>query len=57
MRACYLRGFGGGLANTPIAFVSTLMLTLVTSFVCVAVMLAERRVLHYMAALARATFQ
>jgi hypothetical protein len=33
------------------------MLTLVGSFDCVAVILAERPVLHYMPALARATFQ
>jgi hypothetical protein len=41
----------------PIVFVSILMLTLVESLTYVASILAERRILHYMPARARATFQ
>ncbi len=46
----YLLSFGEGQANTPMVFVSILMLTLVGSIAYVAVVLVERRVLHYMPA-------
>jgi NitT/TauT family transport system permease protein len=46
----YLLSFGEGQANTPMVFVSILMLTLVGSIAYVAVILVERRVLHYMPA-------
>jgi NitT/TauT family transport system permease protein len=44
----YLLSFGEGQANTPMVFVSILMLTLVGSVAYVAVILVERRILHYM---------
>jgi NitT/TauT family transport system permease protein len=53
----YLLSFGEGQANTPMVFVSILMLTLVGSVAYVAVILAERRVLHYMPAWARDALQ
>jgi NitT/TauT family transport system permease protein len=46
----YLLSFGEGQANTPMVFVSILMLTLVGSIAYVAVIVVERRVLHYMPA-------
>jgi NitT/TauT family transport system permease protein len=46
----YLLSFGEGQANTPMVFVSILMLTVVGSVAYVAVILVERRVLHYMPA-------
>jgi NitT/TauT family transport system permease protein len=49
----YLLSFGEGQANTPMVFVSILMLTLVGSIAYVAVILVEQRVLHYMPARAR----
>jgi NitT/TauT family transport system permease protein len=53
----YLLSFGEGQANTPMVFVSILMLTLVGSVAYVAVILVERRVLHYMPARAGAALQ
>jgi len=53
----YLLSFGEGQANTAMVFVSILMLTLVGSLAYVAVILVERRVLHYMPARMRATMQ
>ena len=53
----YLLSFGEGQANTAMVFVSILMLTLVGSLAYVAVILVERRVLHYMPARTRATMQ
>jgi NitT/TauT family transport system permease protein len=44
----YLLSFGEGQANTPMVFVSILMLTLVGSVAYLAVILVEQRVLHYM---------
>jgi NitT/TauT family transport system permease protein len=46
----YLLSFGEGQANTPMVFVSILMLTLVGSVAYVAVILVESRVLHYLPA-------
>jgi NitT/TauT family transport system permease protein len=46
----YLLTFGEGQANTPLVFVSIVMLTLVGGIAYVAVILAERRVLHYLPA-------
>jgi NitT/TauT family transport system permease protein len=46
----YLLSFGEGQGNTPMVFVSILMLTLVGSIAYVGVILVERRVLHYMPA-------
>jgi NitT/TauT family transport system permease protein len=46
----YLLSFGEGQANTPMVFVSILMLTLVGGVAYVAVILLERRILHYMPA-------
>ena len=43
----YLLSVGEGQANTPMVFVSILMLTLVGGVAYVAVVLVERRVLHY----------
>jgi hypothetical protein len=57
MRARYLPGLRRRPGRHLIAFVSIVMPTLVRSFDCVAVILAEQRVLHYMPALTRATFQ
>jgi NitT/TauT family transport system permease protein len=49
----YLLSFGEGQANTPMVFVSILMLTLVGGVAYVAVILVEQRILHYMPARAR----
>jgi NitT/TauT family transport system permease protein len=46
----YLLTFGEGQANTPMVFVSIAMLTLVGGIAYVAVILVERRVLHYLPA-------
>src|SRR6201997_4413462 len=46
----YLLTFGEGQANTPLVFVSIVMLTLVGGIAYVAVILVERRVLHYLPA-------
>jgi NitT/TauT family transport system permease protein len=46
----YLLTFGEGQANTPMVFVSIVMLTLVGGIAYVAVILVERRVLHYLPA-------
>jgi NitT/TauT family transport system permease protein len=46
----YLLAFGEGQANTPMVFVAILLLTLVGSVAYLAVILIERRVLHYMPA-------
>ena len=46
----YLLTFGEGQANTPMVFVSIVMLTLVGGVAYVAVILVERRVLHYLPA-------
>jgi NitT/TauT family transport system permease protein len=46
----YLLTFGEGQANTPLVFVSIVMLTVVGGIVYLAVILAERRVLHYLPA-------
>src|ERR1700678_2360996 len=46
----YLLSFGEGQANTPMVFVSFLMLTLVGSVAYLAVILVEQRVLNYMPA-------
>jgi NitT/TauT family transport system permease protein len=46
----YLLTFGEGQANTPMVFVSIVMLTLVGGIAYLAVILIERRVLHYMPA-------
>ena len=44
----YLLSFGEGQANTPMVFVTILMLTVVGGIAYLAVILVERRVLHYM---------
>jgi NitT/TauT family transport system permease protein len=44
----YLLAFGEGQANTPMVFVTILMLTLVGGIAYLAVILLEQRVLHYM---------
>jgi NitT/TauT family transport system permease protein len=44
----YLLSFGEGQADTPMVFVSIVMLTLVGGIAYVAVILIERRVLHYL---------
>ena len=44
----YLLTFGEGQADTPLVFVSIVMLTLVGAIAYVAVILIERRVLHYL---------
>jgi NitT/TauT family transport system permease protein len=44
----YLLSFGEGQANTPMVFVSIVMLTLVGSVAYLLVILIEQRVLHYM---------
>lgn len=46
----YLLSFGEGQGNTPMVFVAILMLTLVGGIAYVTVILAERRVLHYLPA-------
>ncbi len=46
----YLLTFGEGQANTPLVFVSIVMLTLVGSIAYLGVIIAERRVLHYLPA-------
>ncbi len=46
----YLLTFGEGQANTPMVFVCILMLTLIGGIAYLAVILAEKRVLHYMPA-------
>jgi len=46
----YLLTFGEGQANTPMVFVSIAMLTAVGSIAYLAVIIAERRVLHYVPA-------
>jgi NitT/TauT family transport system permease protein len=53
----YLLSFGEGQANTAMVFVSIVMLTLVGSVAYVAVILVERRVLHYMPARATGALQ
>jgi NitT/TauT family transport system permease protein len=44
----YLLSFGEGQANTPMVFVSILMLTLVGSIAYLCVIVVEQRVLHYL---------
>jgi NitT/TauT family transport system permease protein len=44
----YLLSFGEGQANTPMVFVSILLLTVVGGVAYLAVILVEQRVLHYM---------
>jgi len=44
----YLLSFGEGQANTPMVFVTILMLTLVGGIAYLAVILIEQRVLHYL---------
>ena len=44
----FLLSFGEGQANTPMVFVAIIMLTLIGSISYFAVILIERRVLHYM---------
>jgi NitT/TauT family transport system permease protein len=44
----YLLSFGEGQANTPMVFVAIIMLTLIGSVAYLAVILLEKRVLHYM---------
>jgi NitT/TauT family transport system permease protein len=46
----YLLTFGEGQANTPLVFVSIVMLTVVGSIAYLGVILVERRVLHYLPA-------
>jgi NitT/TauT family transport system permease protein len=46
----YLLTFGEGQANTPMVFVSIVMLTVVGGIAYLAVILIERRVLHYLPA-------
>jgi NitT/TauT family transport system permease protein len=46
----YLLSFGEGQANTPMVFVSIVMLTVVGGIAYLAVILVERRVLHYLPA-------
>jgi len=46
----YLLSFGEGQANTPMVFVSIVMLTIVGGITYVGVILVERRVLHYLPA-------
>jgi len=46
----YLLSFGEGQADTPLVFVSIVMLTLVGGIAYLAVILIERRVLHYLPA-------
>jgi NitT/TauT family transport system permease protein len=52
----YLLSFGEGQADTPMVFVSILMLTLVGSIAYLAVIVVENRVLHYMPARALEAF-
>jgi NitT/TauT family transport system permease protein len=44
----FLLSYGEGQANTPMVFVAIIMLTLIGSIAYIAVVLLERRVLHYM---------
>jgi NitT/TauT family transport system permease protein len=46
----YLLAFGEGQANTPMVFVSIVMLTVVGAIAYLGVILVERRVLHYLPA-------
>jgi len=46
----YLLSFGEGQANTPMVFVSIVMLTVVGGIAYLAVIMVERRVLHYLPA-------
>jgi NitT/TauT family transport system permease protein len=46
----YLLSFGEGQANTPMVFVAIFMLTVVGGIAYLAVIVAERRVLHYLPA-------
>jgi NitT/TauT family transport system permease protein len=46
----YLLSFGEGQANTPLVFVAIVMLTVVGGIAYLAVILIERRVLHYLPA-------
>ena len=46
----YLLSFGEGQANTPMVFVSIVLLTVIGSLAYLAVVLTERRVLHYLPA-------
>ena len=50
----YLLTFGEGQANTPLVFVSIVMLTVVGGIAYLGVILVERRVLHYLPARASA---
>jgi NitT/TauT family transport system permease protein len=52
----YLLSFGEGQANTPMVFVSILMLTLVGSIAYLCVIIVEQRVLHYLPARAHRGF-
>jgi NitT/TauT family transport system permease protein len=45
-----LLSFGEGQANTPMVFVSIVMLTVVGGIAYLAVIMVERRVLHYLPA-------
>jgi NitT/TauT family transport system permease protein len=44
----YMLSFGEGQANTPMVFVSIVMLTLVGGIAYLGVIIAERRLLHYL---------
>ncbi len=44
----YLLTYGQGLGNTAMVFVTIIMLTIVGGIAYLAVILAERRVLHYL---------
>ena len=46
----YLLSFGEGQANTPMVFVSIVMLTVVGGIAYLAVIFVEQRVLHYLPA-------
>ncbi len=46
----YLLAFGEGQANTPMVFVSIVMLTVVGALAYLAVIAVERHVLHYLPA-------
>jgi NitT/TauT family transport system permease protein len=52
----FLLTFGEGQANTPMVFVSILMLTIVGGVVYLAVVLVEQRVLHYLPPSATAAY-
>jgi NitT/TauT family transport system permease protein len=44
----FLLSYGEGQANTPMVFVAIIMLTLIGGIAYLAVILLERRVLHYL---------